>query len=163
MFEKKDCVVTSALGVCVVADVPKLAVGKEQQMQYYLLRALQDKNKKSYIPVENHQTVIRFPMEAEEARDILDKLLSGGSEFLEKEEAEKMPLLSCGKEWLASTNPLEWAKATVYLLRNSSVLDQELREDLEKAWRNLSQELAYVLEKEQEEIRQQVENTVKYS
>ena len=48
MFEKKEYIVNSNLGICIVEKITKLVVGRESQMEYYVLRSATDKNKKAY-------------------------------------------------------------------------------------------------------------------
>lgn len=154
IFEKKDCLMNSAFGMCIVENVTKLVVGREQQMQYYVLRSLSDKTKKSYIPVENHETILRLPMTEEEAKELLDKITINGSEL----QIEGVLTFSMAKEWLELGNPINWAKATCYYFEKKECLDSQMEEILGKIWKNLREELAFVLKKTQDDIRQKVEN-----
>lgn len=156
IFEKKDCLVSSTFGVCIVEKVTKLVVGREQQMQYYVLRSLSDKTKKSYIPVENHETILRLPMTEEEAKALLDKMVINGTGL----QIEGILTFSMAKEWLESGNPTNWAKAACYYFQKKEQLDSQMEEILEKIWKNLREELAFVLKKTQDDIRQIVENRV---
>ena len=47
MFEKKEYIMDSTFGVCMVEKVTKLVVGREQQMEYYVLQSAADKKKKA--------------------------------------------------------------------------------------------------------------------
>ena len=154
IFEKKDCLISSTFGVCIVEKVTKLVVGREQQMQYYVLRSLSDKTKKSYIPVENHETVLRLPMAEEEAKELLNNMAINGIEL----QIEGVFTFTMAKEWLEQGNPVNWAKATCYYFQKKEQLDSQMEEILEKIWKNLREELAFVLKKTQDDIRQKVEN-----
>lgn len=156
-FEKKDYLVSSTFGMCMVENVTKLVVGREQQMQYYVLRSLSDKTKKSYIPVEHHETVLRLPMSEEEAEEILKKMTINGNEL----QIEGLLTFSMAKEWLETGNPLNWAKATCYYYRKKEQLDTQMEDILVKIWKNLREELSFVLKKSQDDIRQMVENGIK--
>lgn len=154
IFEKKDCLVSSTFGMCMVEKVTKLVVGREQQMQYYVLRSLSDKTKKSYIPVEHHETVLRLPMAEEEAKELLNKMVINGNEM----QIEGVLTFSMAKEWLELGNPMNWAKASYYYLKKKDQLDSQMKDILQKIWKNLREELAFVLKKTQDDIRQKVEN-----
>lgn len=153
-FEKKDCLVSSTFGVCIVEKVTKLVVGREKQMQYYVLRSLSDKTKKSYIPVEHHETVLRLPMSKEKAEELLNKMVITGTEL----QIEGILTFTLAKEWLEMGDPVNWAKAVCYYLKRKEQLDSQMEEVLEKIWKNLREELAFVLKKTQDDIRQSVEN-----
>lgn len=145
MFQKKDYVVTSAQGVCIVADIPKLAVGKEEQMQYYLLQSIADKKKRSYIPVEKHETVVRAVMTKEEALELWDYISEKKQEVL-----EIVPNQEIAKEWLESATPENWVKADIWLHQQAVTLPIEVLEHLKKAENNLLQELKYIFREEEE-------------
>jgi len=73
MFQKKDCIFSDAIGVCYVEDIVKLSAQKNAApVTYYVLRSLLDKKKTSYIPVENHRSLLRPLISLEEAQNILD-------------------------------------------------------------------------------------------
>lgn len=74
IFEKKEYVVSGPFGICIVENITKLVSGREQQMEYYVLRSISDKTKKCYIPVKEHETVLRVPMTEEEARSLLERI-----------------------------------------------------------------------------------------
>lgn len=145
MFQKKDYVVTSAQGVCIVADIPKLCVGKEQQMQYYLLQSIIDKKKRSYIPVENHETVIRALMTKGEALELKRFIKENKQEIL-----ENAPDRELAKEWLESVIPENWCRANIWLNQHTVTLPAEVTEYLIKANNNLLQELRYIFEEEED-------------
>lgn len=67
MFRKKDVIFSSGIGVCTVADIVNLSVNKSLPVQYYQLVSVYDRNKVSYIPVEEHQVELRTLITAEEA------------------------------------------------------------------------------------------------
>lgn len=79
MFEKKDIIFSEVLGVCRVAEIAKLPAKNNDQVLYYGLRSVYDNKKVSYVPVENHQVVLRELITYEEAKELepmLEKLSS---------------------------------------------------------------------------------------
>lgn len=154
MFEKKEYIVSSTFGVCMVEKVTKLVVGREQQMEYYVLQSAKDRNKKSYIPVEHHETVLRRPMTEEKAKEILEQMVINGKQNME----ETSITIAEAKELLESGEPEKWAYGANFYLRNKDRMDRELEEVTGKIWENLSGELEFVLKKKQEDIRQILDN-----
>lgn len=72
MFQKKEIIYSETLGVCIVDDIVKLADNKKDTYNYYLLRSVFDKSRKSYIPVEHHTVQLRnliTPQEAQALRN----------------------------------------------------------------------------------------------
>ena len=154
MFEKKEYIVSSTFGVCMVEKVTKLVVGREQQMEYYVLQSAKDRNKKSYIPVEHHETVLRRPMTEEKTKEILEQMVINGKQNME----ETLITIAEAKELLESGEPEKWAYGANFYLRNKDRMDRELEEVTGKIWENLSGELEFVLKKKQEDIRQILDN-----
>lgn len=77
MFEKKDFIFSDTMGVCVVADIVRLAPKNRigEPVPYYLLKSAFDKSKVAYIPVEKHQVALRPLMTKEEALEVSDEAL----------------------------------------------------------------------------------------
>ena len=63
------------MGVCEVRDITKLTEDNGKSFDYYVLRSVYDKTKVSYIPVENHQVVLRDLISKEDAENEYDKML----------------------------------------------------------------------------------------
>ena len=73
MFQKKEYIFSDSIGPCVVEDIVKLAAQKNATpVSYYVLRSAVDKKKTSYIPVENHKSLLRPLVTAEEAQKVLE-------------------------------------------------------------------------------------------
>lgn len=96
MFQKKQIIYSESLGACVVDNIVSLAASKGgKTIPYYVLKPLFE-DKVSYIPVENHQVVLRELFSVEEAEQLLDqpetkkneKLLATLKYVLEKEKQE---------------------------------------------------------------------------
>lgn len=137
-----------------VEKVTKLVVGREQQMEYYVLQSARDRTKKSYIPVENHETVLRLPMTEESAKQILEEMVINGKENVE----ELSVTVAEAKELLESGEPEKWAYGATFYLRHKDRMDSQMEDITGKIWENLSGELAFVLKKTQEDIRQILDN-----
>ena len=73
MFEKKSIIYSEAIGVCVVEDITKLSANKNSlPIAYYVLRSIQNKDRVSYIPVQNHSVHLRELISPNEAQIKLD-------------------------------------------------------------------------------------------
>lgn len=84
MFEKKQIIYSETQGVCQVDNIVSLSANRgEKGVPYYVLRSVFDKNKVSYIPVDNHQVKLRELFTLEEAQELL------GTEGLSKNEKLK--------------------------------------------------------------------------
>lgn len=90
IFEKKDIIVSSTMGLCVVADITKLSADKTAPIAYYVLKSYYDKSKVAYIPVENHEVELRDPMYRDAAEACFDEYKKGYSmdPHYEPDEAE---------------------------------------------------------------------------
>lgn len=72
LFQKKEVIYSETLGVCIVEDIVKLADARKDTYNYYLLRAVSDKTKKAYIPVEHHTVQLRNLITLQEAQALQD-------------------------------------------------------------------------------------------
>ena len=70
MFQKKQKIYSETQGVCIVENIVQLPAGKGTTLPYYVLKSLFDQ-KVSYIPVNNHQVVLRELFTIEEANELL--------------------------------------------------------------------------------------------
>lgn len=156
MFEKKEYIVSSSFGICMVEKITKLVVGRERQMEYYVLQSLKDRNKKSYIPVEQHETILRVPMTEQEA----ETLLKGLPIVANDSRMQKNLMYEEVRQLLEGGEPEKWAFGCIYYLRNRDTLDSQMCSVLGKIWENLTGELAFVLKKSQDDIRQIFENAI---
>ncbi|MCM1283264.1 MAG: CarD family transcriptional regulator [Muribaculaceae bacterium] len=85
MFEKKQVIYSETQGVCRVDNIVSLSAARgEPGVPYYVLRSVFDKEKVAYIPVDNHQVMLRELFSEEEAR-----ALEQDSEALAKDERLK--------------------------------------------------------------------------
>lgn len=90
MFQKKQEIYSETQGVCIVDNIVQLSATKgAQTIEYYVLKSVFDENKVAYIPVKEHQVVLRELFTAEEARELAGK-----------EETNKNPLLKAAVEYV---------------------------------------------------------------
>lgn len=86
MFEKKEIIYSETLGVCQVAELTKLSEKNGNQILYYGLKSIYDKNKVSYIPVEEHEVQLRSLISYEDAV----RLSEGSKEDLTENEKQEI-------------------------------------------------------------------------
>ena len=67
MFQKKQYIYSETQGACIVDNIVQLPAGKGETVPYYVLKSVFDATKVSYIPVRNHQVVLREHFTREEA------------------------------------------------------------------------------------------------
>lgn len=70
MFQKKQKIYSETQGVCIVDNIVQLPAGKNKVVPYYVLKPVFDTSKVSYIPVNNHQVVLRELFTKEEAEEL---------------------------------------------------------------------------------------------
>ena len=70
MFQKKQKIYSESQGVCVVDNIVQLPAGKGETLPYYVLKSVFDTAKVSYIPVNNHQVVLRELFTRAEAEEL---------------------------------------------------------------------------------------------
>ena len=71
MFQKKQIIYSETQGVCIVDNIVQLPAGKGKTLSYYVLKSVFDDSKVSYIPVQNHQVMLRELFTREEAKELL--------------------------------------------------------------------------------------------
>lgn len=70
MFQKKQYIYSETQGACIVDNIVQLPAGKGATVPYYVLKSVFDAAKVSYIPVKNHQVVLRELFSKEEALEM---------------------------------------------------------------------------------------------
>ena len=70
MFQKKQYIYSETQGACIVDNIVQLPAGKGETVPYYVLKSVFDATKVSYIPVRNHQVVLRELFTREEALEM---------------------------------------------------------------------------------------------
>ena len=72
MFQKKQIIYSETIGVCQVDNIIQLSAKKGEGVPYYVLKSVMDTTKTAYIPVDNHQVVLRELFTKEEAENLKD-------------------------------------------------------------------------------------------
>ncbi len=80
IFEKKDVIFSSTMGLCVVSDVTRLSADKGTPIPYYVLKSYYDRTHVAYIPVEDHEVELRDVISEAEAVERFEKLESAYGE-----------------------------------------------------------------------------------
>ena len=95
MFQKKQIIYSEPIGVCQVDNIIQLSAIKGEGVPYYVLKSLMDSSKIAYIPVDNHQVVLRELFTKEEAENLKDtpqyredENLKNAVEYVLKEEVQ---------------------------------------------------------------------------
>lgn len=70
MFQKKQYIYSETQGACIVDNIVQLPAGKGGTVPYYVLKSVFEPSKVSYIPVNNHQVVLRELFSREEALEM---------------------------------------------------------------------------------------------
>ena len=75
VYEKKEIIYSSTMGVCVVSDITKLAADKNTvPVPYYVLKSYYDKTHVAYIPVEEHEVELRELIDTDAAQTEFEEL-----------------------------------------------------------------------------------------
>lgn len=91
MFQKKQYIYSEDLGICKVENIVSLSATKgAEAVPYYALKSLYNE-KTAYIPVDNHQTVLREIFTRDEAVALQNQ-----------EETNKNPMLKHAIEFVLS-------------------------------------------------------------
>ena len=95
MFQKKQYIYSETQGACIVDNIVQLPAGKGETVPYYVLKSVFDATKVSYIPVRDHQVVLRELFTREEALEMKkdpklekDEKLKAAVEFVLQKESE---------------------------------------------------------------------------
>ena len=68
-FEKHEVIFSEAIGVCRVTDIVNLSTNKQPPVKYYVLMPMGEDSKPSYIPVYDHQVLLRPLITVDEAKE----------------------------------------------------------------------------------------------
>ena len=75
VYEKKEIIYSSTMGVCIVSDLTKLSADKNTPpIPYYVLKSYYDRTHVAYIPIENHEVELRPLMDEEAAESAFEDL-----------------------------------------------------------------------------------------
>ncbi len=85
MFQKNDIIFSETLGVCKITNITKLTGNRGGVYDYYVLKSVFNKEKVSYIPVENHKVNLRNLITYEEAVKMKETSYDKADENIKKE------------------------------------------------------------------------------
>lgn len=75
MFEQGDYIVYSSYGVCFIDEIVEKIIDASKRM-YYVLHPIHEANSKILTPVDNKKVKMRAIMTPEEAKEVLDNIIS---------------------------------------------------------------------------------------
>ncbi len=88
ILKKNEIIFSDTLGVCQVTEVSNLTTKKGDNLLYYRLQSIYNKDKFSYIPAHGHQMKLRDVISVDDAQDIKAKEYFEKLSLLEKQEIE---------------------------------------------------------------------------
>ena len=149
MFEIGDYVLNATNGICKISEIVELDMSGDKQLKsYFLLRPVEEENDRVYIPVDNADKRIRKVITQDEAKAVLDRI----PEIEERETRYKEAVRSCEPD------------SVISLLKCLHIRNEQRAQAGKKATsvderygkmaeHNLNAELAFVLEKDKQEIK----------
>ncbi|WP_455720732.1 CarD family transcriptional regulator [Agathobacter sp.] len=158
MFEIGDYVVNATNGICRISEIVELDMSGDKKLKsYFLLRPIEEEHDRVYIPVDNADKRIRKVITEEEAQAVIDRVpqIDGLVITSEKERETKYKeaVRSCEPDTVVSLLKClhdrneERTKAG----KKSTAVDERYWKMAEN---NLHAELAFVLKKDKQEIKE---------
>lgn len=157
MFEIGDCVLNATNGICKISEIVELDMSGDKQLKsYFLLRPVEEENDRVYIPVDNADKRIRKVITQDEAQAVLDRVpeieaLAVNNEK-ERETRYKEAVRSCEPDSVISLLKCLHIRneQRAQAGKKSTAVDERYGKMAEH---NLNAELAFVLEKDKQEIK----------
>ena len=157
MFEIGDYVLNATNGICKIKEIVELDMSGDKNLKsYFLLRPIDEENDKVYIPVDNADKRIRKVINKEEAVSIIEMIpeveeLSISNEK-ERETKYKTAVRSCEPDSVISLLKCLHIRneQRAQAGKKSTAVDERYGKMAEH---NLNAELAFVLEKDKQEIK----------
>ena len=155
MFEIGDYVLNATNGICKISEIVELDMSGDKQLKsYFLLRPVEEENDRVYIPVDNADKRIRKVITQDEAQAVLDRVPEIEALAVNKERETRY------KEAVRSCEP----DSVISLLKCLHIRNEQRAQAGKKATavderygkmaeHNLNAELAFVLEKDKQEIK----------
>lgn len=158
MFEIGDYVVNATNGICKINEIVELDMSGDKKLKsYFLLRPIEEEHDRVYIPVDNADKRIRKVITAEEAQSVIDRIPQIDELVItsekERETKYKEAVRSCEPDTVVSLlkclhNRNEERKRAG---KKSTAVDERYWKMAEN---NLHAELAFVLEKDKQEMKE---------
>ena len=163
MFEIGDYVLNATNGICKISEIVELDMSGDKQLKsYFLLRPVEEENDRVYIPVDNADKRIRKVITQDEAQAVLDRvpeIEANGRQGLlavnnekERETRYKEAVRSCEPDSVISLLKCLHIRneQRAQAGKKSTAVDERYGKMAEH---NLNAELAFVLEKDKQEIK----------
>lgn len=158
MFEIGDYVVNATNGICRISEIVELDMSGDKTLKsYFLLRPIEEEHDRVYIPVDNADKRIRKVITVDEAQAVIDRIPEQEALVItsekERETRYKEAVRSCEPDMVVSllkclhSRNEERTKAG----KKSTAVDERYWKMAEN---NLNAELAFVLEKDKQEIKE---------
>lgn len=158
MFEIGDYVVNATNGICRISEIVELDMSGDKKLKsYFLLRPIEEEHDRVYIPVDNASKRIRKVITEEEAQAVIDRVPQIDELVItsekERETKYKEAVRSCEPDTVVSllkclhNRNEERTKAG----KKSTAVDERYWKMAEN---NLHAELAFVLKKDKQEIKE---------
>lgn len=158
MFEIGDYVVNATNGICRISEIVELDMSGDKKLKsYFLLRPIEEEHDRVYIPVDNADKRIRKVITVDEAQAVIDRIPEQEALVItsekERETRYKEAVRSCEPDMVVSllkclhSRNEERTKAG----KKSTAVDERYWKMAEN---NLNAELAFVLEKDKQEIKE---------
>ena len=148
MFEIGDYVLNATNGICKISEIVELDMSGDKQLKsYFLLRPVEEENDRVYIPVDNADKRIRKVITQDEAQAVLDRVPEIEALAVNNEKERETRY----KEAVRSCEP----DSVISLLKCLHIRNEQRAYERygKMAEHNLNAELAFVLEKDKQEIK----------
>lgn len=157
MFEIGDYVLNATNGICKISEIVELDMSGDKKLKsYFLLRPVEEENDRVYIPVDNADKRIRKVITQDEAQAVLNRVPEIEALVVNNEKERETRY----KEAVRSCEP----DSVVSLLKCLHIRNEQRAQAGKKATavderyskmaeHNLNAELAFVLEKDKQEIK----------
>lgn len=165
MYQVGDCVMKANTGLCRIVDIVHLT-GRlvDRNKTYYLLVPFSDDKTKIYVPVDSAASNLRKAINCSEAWDVIESIPKIDAVRIENEKQREQKY----KEAIRSCEPEQWISIikTMYFRnqkrnnqgKKNTAMDEHYFKMVEKY---LYSELAYAIGKNESEMCQLIEDTIK--
>ena len=154
MFEIGDYVLNATNGICKISEIVELDMSGDKQLKsYFLLRPVEEENDRVYIPVDNADKRMRKVITQDEAQAVLDRVPEIEALAVNNEkERYKEAVRSCEPDSVISLLKCLHIRneQRAQAGKKSTAVDERYGKMAEH---NLNAELAFVLEKDKQEIK----------
>lgn len=165
MFEIGDYVINANNGICKIEDKVHLDLPmSDKKKLYYMIVPIKEKGTKLYIPVDSDKQRIRRTMDAKQAMEIIDEMPEIEAVWIaddkQREKRYKEAIFSCEPKQLVGILKCMYQRNRQRSAegKKSASIDERY---FKMAENNLYSELAFAMQKNQEEIKQFIEERIR--